>query len=270
MWSKVLDDVRQNSQVGKRWFAGGGEASYNLARERGFAVAENDNRKIGIIVADDHTMLREAMRSAFAQYPDLEVLAEAGDGEEAVRLSRELKPDIVVMDIVMPKINGIEATRRIRKESPATAVLILTAYDDDRYVTGLLEAGAAGYLLKSSPGKVLVDAIRTVYAGESVLNPAIIAKILKYGSQVKQTEEGAAAPDKLSVREMEVLKLAARGMSNKEIADELFLSVRTVKAHMGSVFSKMGVASRTEAIVTGVREGWLSVEAQAGDGGDEA
>ena len=215
-------------------------------------------------------MLREAMRSAFAQYPDLEVLDEAGDGEEAVRLSRELKPDIVVMDIVMPKINGIEATRRIRKESPGTAVLILTAYDDDRYVTGLLEAGAAGYLLKSSPGKVLADAIRTVYAGESVLNPAIIAKILKYGSQVKQAEEGAAAADKLSVREMEVLKLAARGMSNKEIADELFLSVRTVKAHMGSVFSKMGVASRTEAIVTGVREGWLSVEAQTGDANDEA
>jgi len=230
-----------------------------------------NDKKIRIVIADDHTMLREAMRNAFAQYPDLEVLDEAGDGEEAVRLSRELRPDIVVMDIVMPKINGIEATRRIRKESPATAVLILTAYDDDRYVTGLLEAGAAGYLLKSSPGKVLVDAIRTVYAGESVLNPAIIAKILKYGSQVKQAGgEAAAAADKLSVREMEVLKLAARGMSNKEIADELFLSVRTVKAHMGSVFSKMGVASRTEGIVTGVREGWLSVEVQTGDARDGA
>jgi two-component system, NarL family, response regulator LiaR len=220
------------------------------------------DKKIRIIIADDHTMLREAMRSAFAQYPDLEVLAEAGDGEEAVKLSRELSPDIVVMDIVMPKLNGIEATRRIRKVSPGTAVLILTAYDDDRYVIGLLEAGAAGYLLKSSPGTVLADAIRTVYAGESVLNPAIIAKILKYGTQGRKEEAGQPTADKLSVREMEVLKLAARGMSNKEIADELFLSVRTVKAHLGSVFSKMGVASRTEAIVTGVREGWLSIEPQ--------
>lgn len=220
------------------------------------------DKKIRIVIADDHTMLREAMRSAFAQYPDLEVLAEAGDGEEAVKLSSELSPDIVVMDIVMPKINGIEATRRIRKVSPGTAVLILTAYDDDRYVTGLLEAGAAGYLLKSSPGTVLADAIRTVYAGESVLNPAIIAKILKYSAQGRREEAGQPTADKLSVREMEVLKLAARGMSNKEIADELFLSVRTVKAHLGSVFSKMGVASRTEAIVTGVREGWLSIETQ--------
>lgn len=228
------------------------------------------DKKIRIVIADDHTMLREAMRSAFAQYPDLEVLAEASDGEEAVKVSAELSPDIVVMDIVMPKINGIEATRRIRKVSPGTAVLILTAYDDDRYVTGLLEAGAAGYLLKSSPGTVLADAIRTVYAGESVLNPAIIAKILKYGNQSRKEEEGQPTADKLSVREMEVLKLAARGMSNKEIADELFLSVRTVKAHLGSVFSKMGVASRTEAIVTGVREGWLSIENQHPEPDDEA
>jgi two-component system, NarL family, response regulator LiaR len=224
-----------------------------------------ESKKIGIVIADDHTMLREAMRSAFAQYPDLEVLAEASDGREAVAKSVEFKPDIVIMDIVMPELSGIEATKEIRRVSPTTAVLILTAYDDDRYVIGLLEAGAAGYLLKSSPGRVLVDAIRTVHAGESVLHPAIIAKIMKYGSGPQPEEAAPKGEDKLSVREMEVLRLAARGMSNKDIAADLFLSVRTIKAHLGSIFNKLSVASRTEAIVKGVREGWITIENLGGD-----
>jgi NarL family two-component system response regulator LiaR len=224
-----------------------------------------EDKKISIVIADDHTMLREAMRSAFAQYPDLEVRAEASDGREAVAKSVELKPDIVIMDIVMPELSGIEATKEIRRVSPTTAVLILTAYDDDRYVIGLLEAGAAGYLLKSSPGRVLVDAIRTVHAGESVLHPAIIAKIMKYRSGQQPEAAAHKGEDKLSVREMEVLRLAARGMSNKDIASDLFLSVRTIKAHLGSIFNKLGVASRTEAIVKGVREGWITIENLGGD-----
>ena len=226
---------------------------------------DSEGKKIGIVIADDHTMLREAMRSAFSQYPDLEVLAEAANGREAVAMSVEFKPDIVIMDIVMPELSGIEATKEIRRVSPTTAVLILTAYDDDRYVIGLLEAGAAGYLLKSSPGRVLVDAIRTVHAGESVLHPAIIAKIMKYGSGSRAEASAQLGEDKLSVREMEVLRLAARGMSNKDIAADLFLSVRTIKAHLGSIFNKLGVASRTEAIVKGVREGWLTIDNLGGD-----
>lgn len=217
-------------------------------------------RKIGILIADDHPLLREAIRNAFEQHDDMQVLGEAGDGEEAVRLSSELKPDIVIMDIVMPKLSGIEATREIRKKSPTTAVLILTAYDDDRYIIGLLEAGAAGYLLKSARGQDLVGAVRTVHAGESVLHPSIIAKILKYGVQTQERPDEGKAGEQLSEREMEILKLAARGMSNKDIADELFLSVRTVKAHLSNVFDKIDVASRTEAIVKGVREGWLTLE----------
>lgn len=216
--------------------------------------------KIRIVIADDHPLLREAIRSTFERQEDIEVVGEAGDGEEAVKLSSELKPDIVIMDIVMPNLNGIEATKRIREVSPATAVLILTAYDDDRYVIGLLEAGAAGYLLKSARGQVLVDAVRTVSAGESVLHPAIIAKVLKYGVRVGAEGGGQKQDQQLSDRELEVLKLAARGMSNKDIAKELFLSVRTVKAHLSSIFNKMDVASRTEAIVKGVREGWLTLE----------
>ena len=216
--------------------------------------------KIRVVIADDHPMLREAMRNTFERHEDIEVVGEAGDGEEAVKLSSELKPDIVIMDIVMPKLNGIEATKRIREISPATAVLILTAYDDDRYVIGLLEAGAAGYLLKSARGQALVDAVRAVSAGESVLHPAIIAKILKYGVRMRGEGSEHRAEKQLSDRELEVLELAARGMGNKDIAKELFLSVRTVKAHLSSIFNKMDVASRTEAILKGVKEGWLTLE----------
>ena len=213
--------------------------------------------KIRILIADDHPLLREAMRNAFEQQEDMEVVAEAGDGEEAVRLTAELKPDIAIMDIVMPKLSGIEATRQIRKVSPDTAVLTLTAYDDDRYVIGLLEAGAAGYLLKSARSQALIDAVRTVHAGESVLHPSIIAKALRYGVRMQAEADEHKAEEQLTDREIEVLKLAAKGISNKEIANELFLSVRTVKAHLSSIFDKLGVASRTEAVVKGVREGWL-------------
>jgi DNA-binding NarL/FixJ family response regulator len=160
----------------------------------------------------------------------------------------------------MPEVSGIEATRRIRKTSPATAVLILTAYDDDRYVSGLLDAGAAGYLLKSARSEVLVNAVRAVHAGEAVLHPTIIAKVLRYGMRVPPESVEAGASEVLTGREVEILRLAARGLSNKDIAGELFLSVRTVKAHLSNIFNKMGVASRTEAIVKGLREGWLTLE----------
>ena len=221
---------------------------------------KNADTKIRVIVTDDHPLLRDAMRNTLVMQEDIEVIGEASDGEEAVKLSSELKPDVVIMDIVMPKLNGIEATKRIREMNPDTAVLILTAYDDDRYVIGLLEAGAAGYLLKSARGQALVDAVRTVNAGESVLHPAIIAKVLKYGVRTRAQVGEYGSREPLSDRELEVLELAARGMSNKDIAKELFLSVRTVKAHLSSIFNKMDVASRTEAIFKGVREGWLTLE----------
>lgn len=221
--------------------------------------------KIRIAIADDHPLLREAMRNVLEQHEDMEVLGEASDGEEAVKLSSELKPDIIVMDIVMPKLSGIEATKQIRKVSPATAVLVLTAYDDDRYVIGLLEAGAAGYLLKSARGEVLVKAIRAVHAGESVLHPAIIAKILKYRMEIEAGGGAQKTEEQLSDRELEILKLTAKGMSNKDIANRLFLSVRTVKAHLSNIFNKMAVASRTEAIVKGAREGWLTLEDMSDD-----
>jgi len=210
--------------------------------------------------------MREAIRGAFQGQEDMEVVAEACDGDEAARVCSEIKPDVVILDIVMPKKSGIEATREIVKDCPETSVLILTAYDDDRYVVGLLEAGAAGYLLKTARGRSIVDAVRAVHHGESVLHPTVIAKMLKYSVQT-QTDAGAGAGNgmDLSEREIEILKLAARGLSNKEIAKQVFLSTRTVKAHLSNVFNKMNVTSRTEAIVKGAREGVISLDSIEGE-----
>jgi DNA-binding NarL/FixJ family response regulator len=214
--------------------------------------------KIRVLLAEDHAIVREGTREFIQREEDMEVVGEAGDGEEAVELATELKPDVIVMDIRMPKLNGIEATKKIKELLPSTAVLVLTAYDYDQYIFALLEAGAAGYLLKGVRVHELIDAIRAVYAGESVLHPVVARRVIDRLVSPPPTETPATEP--LSEREMEVLKLAAKGISNKDIADELFLSPRTVQAHLGNIFNKLGVASRTEAILHGLRKGWLTLE----------
>jgi NarL family two-component system response regulator LiaR len=216
--------------------------------------------KIRVLLADDHPVLRGGMRSLLEQEEDLEVVAEAGDGEEAIKHASDLTPDVVLMDIVMPKLNGIEATKQIKQVSPTTAVLILTAYDDDRYVIGLLQAGAAGYLLKSASGKQIVEAIRSVATGDSVLDPAATRRLLSCVARYLFGAPGEPPEGVLSQREMDVLRLASRGMSNKEIALTLNLSMPTVKAHFVNIFNKMGVGSRTEAVIYGLRKGWLTLE----------
>ena len=217
-------------------------------------------RKIKILIADDHAVVREGTRRILEQERDMEVVGEAGDGEEAVNLATSLKPDVAIMDISMPKMDGIEATRRIKVVCPSINVLILSAYDDDQFIFSLLEAGAAGYLLKSVRSRELLDAIRAVYSGESVLHPSIARKVLNRFVSASGKPEGKEPSVMLSDREMEVLKLAAKGLSNQDIAEKLCLSIRTVQGHLGHIFNKLQVGSRTEAVVRALKEGWVTLD----------
>jgi DNA-binding NarL/FixJ family response regulator len=215
---------------------------------------------IRILIADDHAFVREGTRRILEQEPDLEVVAEAGDGEETVKLACDLKPDVALVDVAMPRIDGIEATRRIKAQCPAVAVLVLSAYDDDQFIFGLLEAGAAGYLLKSVRGQEIVDAIRAVHAGESVLHPSVARKVLNRFAGVSGKPRERKSLDLLTEREMDVLKLVTKGLSNKDIAEGLCLSVRTVQGHLANIFNKLRVSSRTEAVVHALKEGWVTLD----------
>jgi DNA-binding NarL/FixJ family response regulator len=218
---------------------------------------------IEVMLVEDHTLVREGTRELLEREEDIRITAEAGDGEEAVRLAAIHRPDVVVMDIAMPRLNGIEAARRMKESNPATAVLVLTAYDDDQYVFGLLEVGAAGYLLKDVSPADLVEGIRAVHAGESMLHPAVARKVIDRFARRKDPGRGGEeeeARSRLTEREMEVLKLAAKGMKNREIADELAISVRTAQGHLSNIFGKVAVGSRTEAVLHALRRGWISLE----------
>ena len=217
---------------------------------------------INLILADDHAVVRAGTRQLLERQPDLRVVGEAADGEEAVRLAKELKPHVVVMDVRMPKMSGVEATRRIKQEVPEVSVLVLTAHDDDEYVFALLQAGANGYLLKTAEMEELVKAIRAVAAGQSALDPVVTGKV------VAQFASGRSLPDVLAnvkdeyegltEREMEILRLVGNGLTNKDIGQQLYISDRTVQAHLSNIFSKLGVGSRTEAVMYAVRRGWIS------------
>jgi len=215
---------------------------------------------IKILMAEDHVITRQGICRLLEDEKDLKVIGEASDGEEAVQMVTEMQPDVVIMDIAMPKLNGIEATRQIKLIRPATAVLILSAYDDDEYVFGLVEAGAAGYLLKTASGEEVTRAIRAVHKGEPVLDPIIARKVLNRLRFPGKVLRVGIPSEHLSKREIDVIRLAAKGMSNKDIADELHLSRRTVEGNLRTIFNKLGVGSRTEAVIKAMGKGWLTLE----------
>ena len=216
-------------------------------------------QKTRVILADDHPLLRQALRDVLEKQPDFEVIAEACDGEEAVRLATELVPDVVIMDISMPNLSGLEATKQIKAQCPATAVLVLTVHSDSEHILSILQAGAGGYLTKSVYGDEVIHAVRALVSGETVLSPSVSQRILKYAFQHTIKPKGLEIGNKLSAREMEVLSLAAKGISNKDIALRLGLSLRTVKGYLADLFLKLNVASRTEAVIVGLRRGILTL-----------
>jgi DNA-binding NarL/FixJ family response regulator len=225
----------------------------------------SDRPPVRVLIVDDHEVVRRGTRELLDLADGVDVVGEAQDGQEAIELARELRPDVVLMDVAMPNLGGVEATRAIKRELPTTAVLALSAYDDDPYVFALLEAGAAGYLLKDVRGHQLIAAVRAVREGESVLSQSIEQKVLRRAA-------GRGAPpgptgEHLTPREVEVLRLAARGLSNKEIANRLVISTRTVQVHLANVFQKLEVGSRTEAVLHAMRAGIISLDDAVPEGG---
>jgi DNA-binding NarL/FixJ family response regulator len=225
--------------------------------EAGSEGASESGAPIKVLLADDHALVREGTRRLLEAEPDIRVVAEAGDGIEAVLQAEQTRPDVVIMDIAMPGMSGIEATRQIKSQLPQVAVLALTAYDDEQYVLALLDAGAAGFLLKDVRGEELASAVRAVHRGESVLQPRIAQRALL---RAISRRTPTPSPPPLSEREMEVLREAARGLPNKDIARRLNLSVRTIHTHLGNAFNKLGVGSRTEAVLLALRRGWISLD----------
>ncbi len=204
---------------------------------------------IRVLVADDHPMLREGLTAVLGTQPDFEVIGEAADGSEVVQLAETLRPDVILLDLEMPTVDGVEALEGLRDAGSEARTIVFTAYDTDERILRSLRAGARGYLLKGASRAEIFDAIRTVHSGGSLLGPAVTSRLLDH------IEQGDERPDGLTPRELEVLTLLARGLKNAEIASELFISERTVKFHVSSILAKLGAETRTEAVRIAARRG---------------
>ena len=213
-------------------------------------------KKLSILLADDHKIVREGLRMLVNAQADMEVVGEADNGRMAITVVRQLEPDVVVMDVSMPELNGLEATERLKRLCPGIKILVLTRHADDGYLQRMLQAGASGYVLKRSASEELVRAIRYVVAGKTYLDPEVTATVV--GSAVGRHIARGSPPKKtLSLREGEVLRLVARGYLNKEVAARLEISIKTAEAHKANAMQKMGMKSRIDIVRYAVLEGWL-------------
>jgi len=213
--------------------------------------------KIKVLVVDDHAIMRDGIRALLSLDSDIEIIGEAGDGREAIKKAEELSPDVIIMDIAMPEMDGLEATRRILKQNPKARIIILSQYDDREYVLSAIKAGSAGYVPKRALGSELVSAIRTVHRGDSFLYPSAASALIK---GFRDQAQSGDAFDSLTPREREILKLIAEGHTGKEIASRLFISMKTVMGHRAKIMEKLGLRNRTELIKYAMRKGLLSVE----------
>ncbi len=217
-----------------------------------------EQERIKVLLVDDHTLVREGFAKMLELEPDLAVVGQASDSKEAFELVKKLNPDIVLMDIRLPGITGIEATKKIKEESPKVEIIILSMYNEDEYIFEAIKAGASGYVLKDISKDDLVRAIRVVHSGESLIQPSLAKKVLKeFAHLAKDTSQGMAKTPlrELSERELEVLRFVANGNSNKQIADSLLISETTVKAHLRSIFRKLEVSDRAQAVAYAMRKG---------------
>jgi NarL family two-component system response regulator LiaR len=208
---------------------------------------------ISVLLVDDHTMVRQGVKAFLVTQPDLSVVGEAGSGEEAIKLAAQFIPDVILMDLIMPNMDGVEATRRVKQVSPRSQIVVLTSYHEDEHIFPALKAGALSYLLKDISAEELASAVRKAAVGEAVLHPRVAARVIK---ELQGKREDNLNPfTELSERELEVLKLIADGMSNAEMAAKLVLSEKTIKGHVSNILNKLHVADRTQAAVYAWREG---------------
>ncbi|MFC4078416.1 response regulator [Salinithrix halophila] len=214
---------------------------------------------INVLLVDDHAVLRDGLSNIISLEKDMEVVGQANSGSEALEMFEELKPDVILMDINMPGMSGVEAIRRIRAKNQKVALLVLTMFDRDEYLYESIRAGATGYLLKDAPSSDVIDAIRSASRGESILHPVMARKLLDNISGEKKTDRGTGE-DSLTPRELDVLNLMVKGLSNKEIAEQLFISDKTVKIHVSNILKKLRVKSRSQAIIYAIQHELVMLE----------